>query len=304
MRVLRHQPLRDMQQILDCRQREAGSERVEQIAQRDARCATENHPRHQRPVAAPGECQGDDDCEPDESSCQQEAELLVELHFLAEVDDTDVLQSLDHRADRQHTQHGLDARLVVKRSDRDGHEDHAGPDGEPGQGVQGPGRVVMCAAGLGALNQCGIDAERAEQLEQRDQRGRHRDETEVGGDQQPCEHQHAHHAEAAVQQLEADHPGDPMGHLATDAHGRSRSSRPACRRGGVIGRSGVSDCCQGEDERFGSCQEPTIDTHEVAACVVFLNRSADRHAQFAVRPCPCKLDDFCGGHVAAMCSIS
>ena len=52
----------------------------------------------------------------------------------------------------------------------------------------------------------------------------------------------------------------------------------------------MSECCQGEDESFGSCQEPTIDTHEIAVCIILLNRSADRHAQLAVRPGSCKLE--------------
>jgi hypothetical protein len=239
--ILRHQPLRDVQQITDCRQRKSGPERMQYIAQRDAGCATQDHPRYQRPVAAPGEGQRDCDGEPDALLRQQEAELPVELHFLAKIDDAHVLQSLDHRAGRQGTQNRPDPRFVVERGEGDGQDDHAGPDGEPGEGVQGPGRVVVVARGCSALNECGVDAKRAEELQQRDQRGCHGDETEVGGYQQPCEHEHADHAEAALQHLEANHPDDPMGHLATNAHCTNRCSRPGCERSGGIWRSGVSD---------------------------------------------------------------
>jgi len=59
---------------------------------------------------------------------------------------------------------------------------------------------------------------------------------------------------------------------------------------GIIGRSGVSDCGQGEDESFGTCQEPTVDAHEIAVRIVFLNCAADGHAQLPIRRCTCELE--------------
>lgn len=140
-------------------------------------------------TAAQRKRQWDANAERREFPGQQKIELAVELHLLAECHDTDVLEALQQRAQRQHADNCDQARLVVEQAHRPRHKQHSAC--HACENVEGPRRVVVVAGCAVTAYQRDVNAESAEQFEQRDERRSHGYEAEILRHQQPRQNERA-----------------------------------------------------------------------------------------------------------------
>src|SRR5688500_14604942 len=172
--VAEQHPAGETHQLARGGQREAGTERMHEIAQDDADAPGAEAAYGQRPIAAPGDGQRGGHDHGNELAYQDELEFPSEVELLLKCDGANVLEAGNQRRDREHVHHVLDA--WIAEEPRSGYRECHHYDGskETVKNVERPRSVVVAALRPLVLYQGKVEVERAEDLQQAEDRHRER----------------------------------------------------------------------------------------------------------------------------------
>ena len=141
------------------------------------------------------------------------AKLRGEVHLASEIGDAGVLESGDEpgRADDEHHRHqpGIAVERCGRNGERGGHHGTA----QRHENVQCPRRVEMRGLWIGLLDQRQLEAEGRCELDDGDDGHRHRDQAEIGRNQQPRKHGGADDSDRSIEQAKEHHPRGAARHL-------------------------------------------------------------------------------------------
>ena len=203
--IAEEQPLRKMQQLPPADEREARPVTRHQITRRDRDEPVHQIGEDQNPIAVHEHSEQHDDDERLRLPPQHVQRQHLEPHVALVVDQPHVLQRIEESGHRDHPHQRLDLRLVHELGLPAGGRDQTDGDERPAQHAQGPGSVVVLGFRILHPDYSEVETGRGQQVEHRIDRLRQRDDAEIGGRQDPHQHQHADQADEPHTETRADH---------------------------------------------------------------------------------------------------
>jgi hypothetical protein len=183
--------------------------------------------RYQRPIASPDESNGEREPDPDQSRLGPEAELLVKCELAAKVDDPNIGEAVEERADRERNQ-DIRESCFGGQITRHGKNKYHRRCRNAAQQIHGEGRVVGIGRRRFFAHDRILHAEKRERLDRLLKAHAQRDQAEIQGQQQTHERQRADYAGQARGHPPADHPA---GTLPPSAWPRIETTRRSATRG-------------------------------------------------------------------------